>query len=64
MLNLSTKVKVIKGFHNVKGDVSNTKQCKRFNIFILQQVEKNDFNDDSGMNQKIFFRMVSCQENV
>lgn len=64
MLNLSTKVKVIKGFHNVKGDVSNTKQGKRFNIFILQQVDKNDFNDDSGMNQKIFFRMVSCQENV
>ena len=57
-------MKVIKGFHNIKGDVSNAKQGKRFNIFILQQVEKNDFNDDSGMNQKIFFRMVSCQENV
>ena len=34
------------------------------NTFILQQVEENDFNDDSGANKKIFFRMVSCQENV
>lgn len=63
---------MLKPSHKSESD-QRISQCKRGcfkhktmqeNTFILQQVEENDFNDDSGANKKIFFRMVSCQENV